>query len=82
MTFKGVLNEKMPFNCQKNIKKKQELRQSTETIKSALKGGPDYESYFLEYATTLYNQVPKQMQETESYCDVFPKLKSIYLEKH
>ena len=56
-----MLNEKMPFNFQTNIKKKQELRQSTETIKSALKGGPDYESYFLKYATTLYNQVPKQM---------------------
>ena len=60
MTFKGLLNERMSLDFQINIKEmKRELRQWIETDKS------NYESHFLKYATTLYNQVPKQIQEAE-----------------
>ena len=46
MTFKGLLNERVPSNFQINItkkkkKKKQELKQSTETIKLALTSAPN-----------------------------------------
>ena len=83
MTFKGLLNEKIPSNFQTNIKKKKEkkekkleLRQSTETIKLALIGELIYKPTnlpFLKYATTLYDQAPKQIQEAENYCDVAPR---------
>ena len=76
MTFKGLLNERMPSNFQINNKEvKRELRQPMETIKLALTGRPNYESYFLKYTATPYNQVPKQVQEAENYCDVVAKLK-------
>ena len=28
---------------------------------------------FLKYATTLYDQAPKQIQEAENYCDIAPR---------
>ena len=37
-----------------SIKKKQELRNE-----------PNYQSHFIKYATTLYNEVPKSIQEAE-----------------
>ena len=76
MTFKGLQNERMPSNFQVNIKeKKRELRTATETIKLTLKSEPNYESHFIKYATTLYNEVPKPIQEAGKYCAVVPKLK-------
>ena len=45
---------------------------------SALTGKQSYESLFLKYAETLYNQVPKQIQEAEIYCDIVPKLKKYF----
>ena len=60
MTFKGLLNERMSLDFQINIKEmKRELRQSIKTDKS------NNESHFLKYAATLYNQIPKQIQEAE-----------------
>ena len=83
MTFKGLLNERKPSNFQISIKeKKRELRTATETIKLTLTSEPNYESHFLKYATTLYNEVPKSIQEAEKYCPVVPKLKGICLTKH
>ena len=43
---------------------------------------PNYEPHFIKYATTLYNEVPKPIQEAEKYCAVVPKLKGICLTKH
>ena len=60
----------------KKKEKKLELRQSTETIKLALIGELIYKPTnlpFLKYATTLYDQAPKQIQEAENYCDVAPR---------
>ena len=82
MTYKGLQNERMPSNFQVNIKeKKRELRTATETIKLTLKSEPNYESHFIKYATTLYNEVPKPIQEAEKYCAVVPKLKRYLLYK-
>ena len=82
MTFQGLFNETMPLNFQISIKeKKQELRIATETIKLTLTSEPNYDSYFIKYATTLYNEVPKPIQETEKYCAVVPKLKKYLFEK-
>ena len=76
MTFKGPLNERMPSNFQISIKeKKRELRTATETIKLKLTSEPNYESHFIKYATTLYKEVPKPIQEAQKYCAVVPKLK-------
>ena len=36
---------------------------------------PNYESHFIKYATTLYNEVTKPIQETQKYCAVAPKSK-------
>ena len=81
MTFKG-LNERMPSNFQICIKeKKWELRTATETIKLTLTSEPNYESHFLKYATTLYNEVPKSIQEAEKYCAVVPKFKRYLFDK-
>ena len=75
MTFKGLLNERMPPNFQIIIKeKKRELRTATDTIKLTLTSEPNYESH-IKYATTLYNEVPKPIQEAEKYCAVVAKLK-------
>ena len=64
MTFKGLLNERMPSNFQISIKeKKRELRTTTETIKLTLTSEPNYESHFIKYATTIYNEVSKPIQE-------------------
>ena len=64
MTFKGLLNERMPSNFQISIKeKKREFRTATETIKLKLTSEPNYESHFIKYATTLYKEVPKPIQE-------------------
>ena len=69
MTFEGLLNERMPSNVQISIQqKKRELRTATETIKLTLTSEPNYESHFLKYATTLYNEAPKLIQEAEKYC--------------
>ena len=85
MTFKGLLNERMPSNFHVSIKEKieqqQELRTGTETIKLALTKEPNYESHFIKYATALYNGVPKPIQETEKYCSVVPKLKRYLFDK-
>ena len=82
MTFKGLLNERMPSNLQISIKeKRRELRIATETIKFTLTSEPNYESHFIKYATTLYNEVPKPIQEAEKYCAVVPKLKRYLFDK-
>ena len=76
MTFKGLLNERMPSNFQISIKeKKRKLRTATETTKLTLTSDPNYGSYFVKYATTLYNEVPKSIQEAEKYCAAVSKLK-------
>ena len=65
----------MPSNFQISIKeKKRELRIATETIKLTLTSEPNYESHFIKYATTLYNEAPS-IQEAEKYCAIVPKLK-------
>ena len=49
MTFKGLLNERMPSNFQVSIKeKKRELRTATETIELTLTSERNYESYFIK----------------------------------
>ena len=72
MTFKGLLNERIPSNFQINIKRKKRK----ETIKLALIRELIYKPSnlpFLKYATTLYDQAPKQIQEAEDYCDIAPR---------
>ena len=82
MTFKSLFNERMPLNFQISIKeKKRELRAATETIKLTLTSEPNYDSHFIKYATTLYDEVPKPIQEAEKYCAVVPKLKRHLLDK-
>ena len=82
MIFKGLLNERMQSNFQISIKvKKRELRTAAETIKLTLTSEPNYESHFLKYATTLYNEVPKSIQEAGKYCAVVPKLKRYLFDK-
>ena len=72
MTFKGLLNERMPSNFQISIKeKKRELRTATKTIKLTLTSEPNYESHFIKYAATLYNEVPKPIQEAENIVLLF-----------
>ena len=74
MTFNGLLNERMQSNFQIIIKeKKQDLRAETETIKLALTTESNYESHFIKYVTTRYNEVPRSIQEAEKYCAVVPK---------
>ena len=63
MTLKGLSNEKMPSNFQISIKeKKRELITTTKTIKLTLTS-----KLTIKYATTLYNEVPKSIQEVEKY---------------
>ena len=82
VTFKGLLNERMPSNFQISIKERErELRTATETIKLTLTSEPNYETHFITYATTLYNEVPKPIQEAEKYCAVVPKLKRYLFDK-
>ena len=82
MTFKGLLNQRMPSNFQVSIKeKKRELRTATETFKLTLTSEPNYESYFIKYATTPYNEVPKSIQEAEKYCAVVTKFKRYLFDK-
>ena len=82
IAFKGLLNERIPSNFQISIKeKKRELRTSTETIKLTLTSESNYESQFIKYATKLYNEVPKPIQEAEKYCAVVPKLKRYLFDK-
>ena len=76
MTYKGLLNERMPLNFQISIKeKKRKLRTATETTKLTLTRDPNYGSYFVKYATILYNEVLKSIQEAEKYCAAVSKLK-------
>ena len=76
MTFKGLLNERMPSNFQISIKgKKRELKTATKTTTLTLTSEPNYESHFIKYATTLYNEVPKSIQEAGKCCTVVPELK-------
>ena len=56
-------------------------RKSTKIIKLALTGKPNYKSNFLKYATTLYNQAAKQIQQAQNYCNVFLKLKKYLFNK-
>ena len=82
MTFKGLLNERMPSNFQISVKeKKPELRTATKTIKLTLTSEPNYESHFIKYATTPYNEVPKPIQEAEKYCAVVLRLKRYLFDK-
>ena len=82
ITFKCLLNERMPSNFQISIKeKKQELRTATETIKLTLTSKPNYESSFIKYATALYNEVLKPIQETEKHCALDPKLRRSLFDK-
>ena len=77
------LNKRMPSNFQISIKeKKRELRTATETIKLTLTSEPNYKSHNLIYATTLYNEVLKSIQEAEKYCAMFLSWKGICLTKH
>ena len=82
MTFKGLLNERMPSNFQISTKeKKRELRTAAETIKLTLTSEPNYQPHFIKYATTLYNEVPKPIKEAENYCAVVPKFKRDLFDK-
>ena len=82
MTFKGLLNERMSSNFQISIKERErELRTATKTIKLTLTSEPNYATHFIKYATTLYNEVPKPIQEPEKYCAVVPKLKRYLFDK-
>ena len=65
----------------RSVSKKRELRTGTETIKLTLTSEPNYESHFVKYATTLYNEVPKPIQETQKYCAVVPRLKRYLFDK-
>ena len=65
----------------RSVSKKRELRTGTETIKLTLTSEPNYESHFVKYATTLYNEVPKPIQETEKYYAVVPKFKRYLFDK-
>ena len=42
---------------------------------------PNYESHFIKYAATLYNEFPKSIQEVEKYCAAVPKLKRYLFDK-
>ena len=54
MTFKGLLNERMPSNFQISIEeKKRELKPAAETIKLTVTSEPNYESIFIKCATPL-----------------------------
>ena len=56
LTFKELLNEKMPSNLQIGVKNnKRELRKSTETLKLILTNQPNCSPHFLEYGTKLSN---------------------------
>ena len=82
MISKGLLNERMSSNFQISIKeKKLELNTATETINLTLTTEPNYESHFIKYATTLYNEVPKPIQEAGKYCAVVLKLKRYLFDK-
>ena len=82
MIFKGLLNERMSSNFQISIKeKKLELNTATETINLTLTTEPNYESHFIKYATTLYNEVPKPIQEAGKYCAVVLKWKRYLFDK-
>ena len=65
----------------RSVSKKRELSSGTETIKLTLTSEPNYESHFVKYATTLYNEVPKPIQETEKYYAVVPKFKRYLFDK-
>ena len=70
------LHQTSKSTSKKKKEKKLELRQSTETIKLVLIGELIYKPTnlpFLKYATTLYDQAPKQIQEAQNYCDVAPR---------
>ena len=76
MTFKGLLNERIPSNFQINIKKKKKEKKEKKLDKLALIGeliDKPTNLPFLKYATTLYDQAPKQIQEAENYCDIAPR---------
>ena len=82
MIYKSILNKRMPSNFQISIKEKnRDFRTATETIKLIPTSEPKYESHFLKYATTLYKEVPKSIQEAEKYCAVVPKLKRYLFSK-
>ena len=42
---------------------------------------PNYASHFIKYATTLYNEVPKSIQEAEKYIALVSKLERSLLYK-
>ena len=74
MTFKGLLNETMSSNFQTSIKEK-----TTKINNSSRNHQIDP---FIKYATTLYNEVPKPIQETEKcYYPVVPRLKRYLFDK-
>ena len=72
----------MPSNVQITIKeKKGELGTATESIKLTLRSELNCESHFIKYTTTLYNEVPKPIHETEKYCAAVPNLKRSLFDK-
>ena len=83
MTFKGLLNQRMPSNFQVSIKeKKRELRTATETFKLTLTSEPNYESYFIKYATTHIMKFQNQYKKLKNIVLLFLSLKGICLTKH
>ena len=81
MTFKGLWIKEC-HQTFRSASKKRELRTATETIKLTLTSEPKYKSHNLIYATTLYNEVLKSIQEAEKYCAMFLSWKGICLTKH
>ena len=76
--LKGLLNERMPSNFQVSIKeKKRELRTVTETTKLTLTSDPNYESHFIKYATTLYNEFQNQYKKLKNIVLLFLSSKGI-----
>ena len=73
MTFKGHLNERMP-SIQIIIKKKESnIKNSNRNDQIDTNKRSNYESHFVKYAATLYNEVPKPMQEAAKYYAVVTK---------
>ena len=69
-------------SIQISIKKKESnIKNSNRNHQIDTNKRSNYESHFAKYATTLYNEVPKPIQEAEKYCAIVPKLKRYLFHK-
>ena len=80
LIFKGLLKENVPENLEIQIKT------SNRSLRTPNKAILEYtnlqkQSFYINYANTLYNELPNEIKKCEQYSTVINRLRKYFIDK-